>query len=85
MSKELCKCGSLAVWDYLPGNSYYCDNCVPRGCSCNYHHNELPDIEDYPFKWVDDNTWVRVDEQGREYPCVEYDYDCDGFDNTEEE
>lgn len=33
MLKELCNCGEVAVWDYLPGfssgsNSYFCDDCV---------------------------------------------------------
>lgn len=35
---EICDCGLIATWVYMPcstGNSYYCDNCVPRGCSCN--------------------------------------------------
>jgi len=38
--KEKCKCGKMAVWCYMPGygdnsSSYHCDDCVPRGCSCN--------------------------------------------------
>ena len=31
-------CNEKAVWLYMPGNKgkiYFCDNCVPRGCSCN--------------------------------------------------
>jgi len=84
-NKELCDCGKVATWDYMPGysggaNSYSCDDCVPRGCSCNHRYLELPDKEDYPFKWIDDKTWVSVDEQGREYPCVEYSYDEEGWD-----
>ena len=85
MDKELCDCGvNYAKWIYMPGyidggNPYSCDNCVHRGCSCNYNYNTLPDTEDYPFKWIDDKTWVSVDEQGREYPCAEYCWSEDGF------
>ena len=31
-------CDNIAVWLYMPGSKgkiYFCDNCVPRGCSCN--------------------------------------------------
>lgn len=38
---------------------YYCDEHVPRGCSCNIDPDT--DIED-------------VDEQGRLLPCCEYGY-----------
>lgn len=30
-----CVCGKEAVWCYMPGGECYCDDCVPRGCSCN--------------------------------------------------
>ena len=41
MSKELCSCGQVAVWDYMPGfsngnSSVFCDECVPRGCMVLY-------------------------------------------------
>lgn len=33
--KEICdRCGK-AQWAYMPGTAYYCNTCVPRGCSCN--------------------------------------------------
>jgi hypothetical protein len=36
---------------------------------------------DYPIKWIEDGkVWCHVNEQGREYPCVEFLYDEDGFD-----
>lgn len=97
MKKELCDCGKLAVWLYMPGFSsgdspFFCDDCVPRGCSCNHHYvsvdayippldsPELPTEEDHPIKWIeDDKVWCHVDEQGREYPCCEYEYDEEGF------
>lgn len=42
--KEICKCGGLATWCYMPsstGNGYYCDKCVPRGCSCNIYSFDM--------------------------------------------
>lgn len=62
--KELCDCGNVAVWDYLPGysdgsNSYSCDDCVPRGCSCNWipvkgEASETPiGIENFDWKYID--------------------------------
>lgn len=88
--KELCNCGKIAVWVYLPYtdnefNHYYCDNCVNRGCGCNYNHisefGEPIGVEDIDWKWVKDikDIWVELDEFGNEYPCCEYDYDEDGF------
>jgi hypothetical protein len=65
--KELCDCGKVASWCYLPGFSdgspYFCDDCVHRGCSCNHRYvnvnayhppldePELPTEEDHPIKW----------------------------------
>ena len=88
MSKELCNCGKNATWEYLKGgNSYSCDDCVPRGCSCNNTYVETDDPEYLPegiegkdWKWVEPGVWTYIDEQGREYPCAEYSYSEDGFD-----
>lgn len=69
--KELplkCKCsicGKTATWIYLPSTNYrqmYCDDCVPRGCTCN-----VEDVETLP---VEDKTntiwWSKSDyENGR--------------------
>lgn len=32
-----CVCGKEVVsyWSYMPGSEDYCEDCVPRGCSCN--------------------------------------------------
>lgn len=110
LNKEKCaRCKTkMAVWIYMPGNgNYYCNDCVSRGCSCNYHYNK-PDtdghrdipkgIEGKDWKWVEqeatkeekaivkaDGLFVYIDEEGREYPCCEYDYDEDGFDKDKEE
>jgi hypothetical protein len=41
--KFKCNCGSVAVWEYMPGytngdNDFFCENCVPRGCECNHRY-----------------------------------------------
>lgn len=69
MFKRLCiKCTKSAVWWYVPsdvdGNRYYCDNCVPRGCSCNIKPSTNEEYQD---------------EQGRKMPCCEYDYNERGY------
>lgn len=63
--KHKCKlCPKLAVWYYVPnGNTYYCDDCVPRGCGC----------------FIDDYGSEYLDEHGRSLPCIEYDYSERGF------
>lgn len=47
MVKELCNCGKMAVWLYMPSsnikNPFYCDDCVISkddkiGCSCNWNY-----------------------------------------------
>ena len=95
MNKELCDCGKEAIWCYMPGfsagdNPHFCDDCVPRGCECNfrsYKYDGLPEGEEgVDFKrldgggWTYLDGWTRIDEKGREYPCVEYMYDADGWD-----
>lgn len=72
--KELCsKCNAKAVWYYMPDdrprrtNRLYCEEHVPsRGCSCNIYG----DVTESP-----------KDAQGREYPCCEYMYAEEGFDD----
>lgn len=66
-----CKCQSLAIWRYEPQESstidsdrYFCDECISRGCSCNFDPNT--GIED-------------CDHKGRPYPCCEYFFDDRGF------
>lgn len=97
--KELCECGKIATWVYMPGfpngdSPFFCDDCVHRGCQCNHRYvdvnaynppldePELPDgVENVDWKWIETNKiWEYIDEMGREWPCVEYDYDEKGFD-----
>jgi hypothetical protein len=97
--KELCDCGKIAIWCYGPGymeggNPNSCDDCVPRGCSCNHYSVDvnayhpplsasiLPEGEEgVDWKWIaKDAVWANIDEKGREYPCCEYMYSEDGWD-----
>ena len=53
-------------------NSYYCEDHIDRGCSCqlelDQEGNEIPDS-------------ALKDDQVRELTCCEYDFSEDGFDN----
>lgn len=90
--KELCTCGQIAVWNFMPSSSYkispyYCDDCVPRGCSCNNEYiteflpSEKDGVENVNWKYLDKEKtiWTTMDEKGREFPCCEFDYDKEGF------
>jgi len=94
MLRELCDCGKIAVWCYMPGYSsgsspYSCDDCVGRGCDCNHRYvkdklfkeGDKPEgQEGIDWKWiVDGSIWTSIDDNGREWPCAEYDYDLDGY------
>ena len=60
---------------------------------------EIPEgVEGVDWRWVEhpcdeymdkitkeSGVWQSLDERGRPYPCVEYDYSEDGFDFSEEE
>jgi hypothetical protein len=66
---------------------FFCDDCVHRGCTCNYRYinlneyDRLPTDEDKPYKWIEEGkVWTTVDEKNREWPCVEYEYEEEGFD-----
>lgn len=102
--KYQCECGKLATWSYMPNTSqpcytYYCDDCVPRGCSCNEEYTvKSPQAhengygEDPPtdgnryWKWIDkDIRWAYTDNKGRELPCIEYWHSDDGYEVNNEE
>lgn len=101
---KCCKCNNIALWFYAPSSSeedaFYCEEHVPRGCSCNqYHLSEFFDIDNnsnYIFWNKNLNSFTNeqtsesayyepVDEQGRRFPCCEYWYDEDGWDVDENE
>lgn len=72
---------------YLPSGWVKCDECVHRGCECENRYieceSEPPPVEELnkTWKWIEvDKIWRSLDKNGREYPCVEYHYDADGFD-----
>ena len=68
MKMQCQNCSEYAVWVYMPAEheGYFCDNCVPRGCSCN----------------IDPGTELEdTDEHGRLFPCCEYLFEPKGFDN----
>ena len=97
--KHKCECGKLATWCYMPSCDFYpfyCDDCVSRGCDCNTnyvkteHGNQIfydyppTEIPDKTWKWVDEgDSWIRIDELGREYPCCEFFYEKEGWDINE--
>lgn len=67
MMKLKCdNCNNNATWLLMSGKGQYCDDCVPRGCSCN----------------IDDDTDEEsLDEFGRKYPCCEFWYDKEGYED----
>jgi hypothetical protein len=68
----------IATWDYIPdcydGKHFYCEDCVPRGCSCN--------IKDYPLNDPNEPGIEETDELGRLLPCCEFDYSLNGWTPT---
>jgi hypothetical protein len=56
-----------SVWSYMPGHHEACDQCVPRGCSCNM------EPVDGDYENADPANWAEpLDEQGRKSPCCEW-------------
>ena len=68
----------MSVWIYMPSGEraekdrYYCDDCIERGCSCNC-------IMVNGFITDEQNQ----DDQGRLLPCIEYDFNEEGFEKDE--
>ena len=84
-----CECGAVATSVYAPSSDnphpYYCDDCVPRGCSCRIESTEFPPPPHcLNIKWHGRDRYELLDEMGRSCPCVEYDHYPDGFDEHEE-
>lgn len=75
-----CHCNKDAAWYYEPscsGRRFYCDDCVPRGCTCNYEYVVYEgEPKDDNFIWHDKEHGIyeTLDEKGRRYPCCEYDF-----------
>jgi len=62
-----CPCGKPAIWMYMPGDEVACNDCVPRGCSCNAEPVDGDHENSDPANWVE-----TVDDRGRKYPCCEW-------------
>lgn len=66
-------CNRIAEWLLMSAEDVcYCDECVPRGCSCNIQ---------YDIDGIDEEL---TDEYGRYLPCIEYDYYPYGIDELED-
>jgi len=80
------KCNKNAVWFYMPGDDdqNYCDDHVPRGCSCNIYIKEdlIYETEEQYSKLMENpnNLIELLDDKGRKLPCIEYMYDKEGLD-----
>lgn len=70
LNKEKCKCGAIAIWLYMPGaaseHPFYCDDCVDRGCDCEWNavskdsYGPTPLEEDYLPKGIEGVDWKWV-------------------------
>jgi len=75
------ECNVVALW--CTGDTYFCDDHVPRGCSCNW--GLKPGIEPiYDSEGVveinpRDDYEEAKDDKGRLLPCVETCYSEEGF------
>ena len=81
----------------IMAHPFWCDDCVNRGCSCNHNHvgssydfqDGEPDlsedgVEGVNWKWIKKGKiWATIDEKGREWPCCEFDYEEEGFDEND--
>lgn len=96
---KLCRvCGKLATWFYMPGddNDCYCDDCVPRGCTCNQHDLSAEfdgvKFEEFPkgqegvdWQWIEkDKVWENLDGNRRKLPCCEYWYFEEGIEKEDD-
>ena len=66
----------------MPRGNVACDDCVPRGCSCNCDLKEGIDI-DSPEAQKPENWIEATDEQGRKFPCCEWWYCPEGIQEDE--
>lgn len=72
--EPICKCGAPGVWEYVPGDSVACEECVPRGCSCQLYPREgvVEVVVDGEIINSEEDYEMATDEQGRELPCEEW-------------
>lgn len=74
MDQKCFKCGKPATWYYAPGKEedIACDDCVPRGCSCNWELKPGVKEINYGEGNKEEDYYEPVDELGRKYPCIEW-------------
>ena len=72
------KCGITPEngWLYMPDDGdkidyFFCDDCVPRGCSCQMELKEGVN-EESDEACDPKNYYDLLDEKGRKLPCCEY-------------
>jgi hypothetical protein len=76
--------GCSCNWEHM-GSDYSEDPIGEEGIDWKYVLSEGGN-DDYIGKITkEDGVWQYLDEQGRPYPCVEYDYSEEGFDLEEED
>lgn len=73
-TKEICStcCEKIAVWLYMPGYSngespYSCEDCVNRGCTCNWYYTKSNDGYDEQPVGVEGKDWRWVEHEANEY------------------
>ena len=67
----------------MPGKEDYCDEHVPRGCSCNAKLKEGIDPDSEEAKHRSSYT-EKLDDKGRRYPCCEYSAISEDLHNSKE-
>lgn len=70
MKIKCSKCDKIATWCYIPNcnektsEGFYCNDCVPRGCSCNLYdieHDGEPNNESkVGYYSKDDSTFSQM-------------------------
>ena len=80
-----CECGRFATWCNVSSDVIRCDDCVPRGCSCNIILTDELDEDGncIPVLDKDGNCVEETDERGRLLPCCEWDWHQHGIDDSE--
>ena len=71
INKEKCDCGNIATYLYMPGRSdeqnFFCEDCVPRGCSCEWTYasrhayGPTPLEEDLMPEGVEGKDWKWIE------------------------
>jgi len=93
LEKHICTtCWQPATWYYDPYydekveiENYYCDSCVPRGCSCNqycivdWHECHTWGLTQEEIEKENIQILDRLDSEWRKLPCCEYLYNKEWY------